>query len=137
MEKNTILTNKTDLLTKIIGLFTIALFAIILFSKCFYLFDILPVPIAVAGCIAVLLLIILALKFNRVIISAFHTILSKLESLSYSKMLIIIICLSLVTKIVSIIVLRINSIDDHSDIDVYVTTSQDLVELGYAQHHAN
>lgn len=128
---------QTDLLTKIIGLFTIALFAIILFSKCFYLFDILPVPIAVAGCIAVLLLIILALKFNRVIINAFHTILSKLESLSYSKMLIIIMCLSLVTKIVSIIVLRINSIDDHSDIDVYVTTSQDLVELGYAQHHAN
>lgn len=131
------LDRQTDLLTRIIGLFTIAFFVIILFTKCFYLFDIFPVPIAVVGSIVILLLTILAFKFNRVIISTFKIILSKLNSLSFSKMLIIIICFSLVTKVLSIAVLRINSIDDHSDINVYVTTSKDLAETGQAQQYAN
>lgn len=136
-DKNVMIDRKTDFFTRMIGLVTIALFVIILFSKCIYLFDTLPVPIAVAVCIVILVLTILVLKFHHVIVSAFHTLLSKLESLSYSKMLIIIICISLVTKIVSTLVLQINSIDDHSDMDVYVTTSQDLAELGYAQRHAD
>ena len=57
--------------------------------------------------------------------------------LSYSKMLIILISISLITKILAIFIFQINSINDHSDIAVYVDTSKDLVELGYAQQHAN
>lgn len=129
--------DRQDIITKIIGYISIALFALIILSKVFYLFDIIFFPIAIVGSVVLVLFCVIVFKFNNVISEKISIVLSKLSSLSYSKMLISVIGLSLITKTIAIIVFQINSINHHPDINVYVTTSQDLVELGYAQHYAD
>ena len=128
---------RVDIITKLIGLCSIVLFFLIILAKCFYLFNILSFPIAVVGSIVLLLCSIIVFKYNHVVSEKTSIVLSKLSSINYTKMLVIVIGLSLITKIIAIIVLQINSIDHHPDINVYVTTSQDLVESGYAQHYAD
>lgn len=127
---------RTDVITKAIGLITIALFLVIILAKGFYLYDLLPTIIASVACIFVLVSVVPLFKYNSYVSNVTNSILSHISTLSYSKMLAIIIGVSLISKILAIVFFQINSIDSHPDINVYVNTSNEFVEFGYAQKYA-
>ena len=43
----------------------------------------------------------------------------------------------MITKFIAVMAFHINSIDDHSDINVYVTTSKELADYGMVKQYAN
>lgn len=66
----------------------------------------------------------------------FNIISACINKYSYKRLLFIIITVSLLSKLVALVLFQINSIDDHSDINVYVTTSKELAECGIAEQYA-
>ena len=104
--------------------------------KCAYLFNILPSTLAVVGTVGILTICILAIVFWQRI---YDTILWKvkgIDKLSYKKMLIIIAAISFITKLLAIAIFHIESLNDGSDIDVYVTAAYELGTTGMATTHA-
>lgn len=115
--------------------FTIFAFLIV-GNKCAYLFNILPTMVAAAGTVGIILLCVAAFMFWQSIYDAVSAKLKGIDKLSYRKMLIIMAAVSLVTKLLAIAVFRIESLNDGSDIDVYVGAAYELGTTGIATTHA-
>lgn len=127
---------KNDSLTKIISFFAIILFFLIVIAKTVYLFDIFPAIVAVIGCAALATIVFLWFKFDSIndnTVKVFYFA----DDMSYKKKLLLLSLLSLTTKLLAILVFRIDSINAHPDINVYVTTSNELAENGVANSYAN
>lgn len=114
----------------------IVLIAIIIGIKCAYLYSILPSALATAGTIGIILLCIVAFVFFQRLLNAFSLKIIWLNQLSYKKMIAIIMLFSLITKLLAIAIFRIESLNDGSDIDVYVTTALELGTTGVATSYA-
>ncbi len=121
---------------KIIGYIFIVFMLCIILAKSTYLFELLPPYIAVAGVLGILGLVILVFKFYDKIIQKLSGVTEFISKISYKKMIIIISITSLATKFLAIFLLNINSINNHPDINVYVTTSNELVNYGTAKTFA-
>lgn len=104
--------------------------------KCMYLFNILPTMFAAAGAAGILLLCILAFLFWQRLYDGIANRMKGIERLSYGKMLIIIAAISLITKLLAIAVFHVESLNDGSDIDVYVGAAYELGTTGIATSHA-
>ncbi len=128
---------KSDVLSKIIGVFFIILFAFILAGKCLYLFNVLPFSVSIVGTGAIIFIFLGICKYYYNIIDKLSNILYIIRKQSYLKLLFIIVIVSLLTKIIALFVLNINSIDSHPDINVYVTSASELSENGIVERFAN
>lgn len=104
--------------------------------KCLYLFNILPALLAAAGTAGIVLFCILAFFFWQKIYDLTAVKLKIVRRLSYGKMLIIIAVVSFATKLLSIMIFHVESLNDGSDIDVYVTAAYELGTMGRAVSHA-
>ena len=135
MEQST--QNRPDLISKIIGFFCIALFAVIILSKCIYLFDLVPNLIAVVGSVFIVTLCVVVIIKYDYIISKINIFFTRINGIGYGKLIIFIAIISLITKFIAVMAFHINSIDDHSDINVYVTTSKELADYGMVKQYAN
>lgn len=125
-----------DILTKIISFFAIVLFLIIVIAKGAYLFDLLPVALAAVGCALLITIVFLWFKIDKI-----HEIVIRIFSLadvmSNKKKFLILLFVALSTKLLAVFIFQIVSINDNSDINVYVTTSNELAEYGVAKSYAN
>lgn len=105
-------------------------------AKCAYLFNILPPLPAIAGSGGIILSCVLAFAFWPRIYRAAAARMKGLEKLSYGRMLLILAILSLATKLLAVALFHIESMNDGSDIDVYVTAAYELGTTGVAVSHA-
>ncbi len=113
------------------------LFSILVIAvKCAYLFNIVPFALAAAGTFGIVVICVSAFIFWQRVYDAFSSKLTWINRLSYRKMLIIIALFSLVTKLLAVLILHIESLNDGSDIDVYVTAAYELGTTGTATSHA-
>lgn len=129
--------NRSDIISKIIGFFFIALFAVIIFSKCIYLFGLVPNIIAVASSVFIVTFCVVVIIKHDYIISKINKRFMHINGIGYGKLIIFITIISLITKLIAVMIFHINSIDDHSDINVYVTTSKELSDYGIVKQYAN
>ena len=97
--------------------------AVVVWIKCEYLFNILPAMLAVAGSVGIILLCIVIFAFWQRAYEAISRKLRGIDKLSYGKMLLFIAAISLCTKLLAVLIFHIESLNDGSDIDVYVTGS--------------
>lgn len=104
--------------------------------KCAYFFNILPFMIAAAGSVGVVVLCVLAFFAWQRIYDTTASKLKGIDKLSYEKMLLIIAAVSLITKLLAIVIFHIESLNDGSDIDVYVGAAYELGTAGYVTLHA-
>lgn len=126
-----------DILSKLIGYVFIVLAGLILFAKCIYMFDIFPVPLSIIGILFTVAILILLFKYFDILIYKIKNLIDILNNCSYIKLLLLVITISLVTKIACIFIFDIVSIYDNSDINVYTTTSYELSHYGQAITHAD
>ena len=86
MEQST--QNRPDLISKIIGFFCIALFAVIILSKCIYLFDLVPNLIAVVGSVFIVTLCVVVIIKYDYIISKINIFFTRINGIGYGKLII-------------------------------------------------
>ena len=110
--------------------------AVVVWIKCEYLFNILPAMLAVAGSVGIILLCIVIFAFWQRAYEAISRKLRGIDKLSYGKMLLFIAAISLCTKLLAVLIFHIESLNDGSDIDVYVTAAYELGKTGMATTHA-
>ena len=103
--------------------------------KCMYLFSILPAMLAMAGTVGVFFIIVLGFIFWQRIYDMAAFRLKWLDKLSYTKMILILAAFSLVTKLIAIMIFHVESLNDGSDIDVYVGAAYELGTRGIAVTH--
>ena len=85
------------------------------------MFNVLPSILAVIGTAGIIIICMLAIRFWPVIYDAILLKVRWINKISYRKMLIIIAAISFITKMLAIAIFHIESLNDSSDIDVYVT----------------
>ena len=108
----------------------ILLTVFIALSKIGYLFELVPAVLAIAGIIAIALLCIIAVVNRKVLLKYVWKVMAWLENrLTAKKAIVILIVLSLGSKLASIAVLGIDSLI-HPDINTYVVTAQELLTHG-------
>lgn len=113
------------------------IFAVLVIGiKCVYLFNILPSKLAVAGTIGIVGLCLLAFVFWQKIYDVVALKLKGINNLAYWKLLIIIGAVSFITKLLAIMIFHVESLNDGSDIDVYVRAAYELGTTGVATEHA-
>lgn len=128
-------TDRQDIISRIITAFFILLLFMILSIKINYIFEIVPVLIAVLGSLVLIFALLFLYKFYDAIMNKICSALAFVKRISYIKMLIILVFVSLFTKLVCIFVFRIDSINSHPDINVYITTSKELARNGFASKY--
>lgn len=123
---------KHNLLNRVIQNCFAIMIALIILDKSYFLFQLLPTSIALLGIVGIIVLLVCICNFWEKIYNLSSTIFEWLNKKTTTKTAIVyIILLSFSLKIVSILVLQINSLI-HPDIDVYVTTASELVKMGRA-----
>lgn len=135
MIKPNYLHRSNDILTKIITTFAIVLFFCIVIAKGAYLFDIVPVVVAIVGCGILAILIFSYFRINK-IRQIIYNLFSLADDLSYKRKFLLLLLTSLITKLLAIFIFQINSLI-HPDINVYVTTSNEIAEYGVAKSFAD
>ena len=117
------------------GCFMILLVVICL-SKYAYLYELLPYPVACGGVVLLVALLLIFLRaWNKGVALGKQFLDQIAKRISPEMMAIILAIGSLLTKLVVIRVLNIDSLI-HPDIDVYVTTARELSECGIAKAYA-
>ena len=106
-------------------------------SKLIFIFRLVPFVVGLIACFALFALCAFAIIKRKQIIRIITSFLNRIDDISYKKLLFFIALLSLLTKALAVFVFQINSIDDHSDINVYVTTSKELSENMLAETYAD
>ena len=135
MRKPNCLHRSNDILTKIITTFATVLFFCIVIVKGAYLFDIIPIVVAIVGCGILTIIIFSYFRINK-IRQIIYNLFSFADDLSYKRKILLLLLTSLITKLLAISIFQINSLI-HPDINVYVTTSNEIAEYGVAKSYAN
>lgn len=101
-----------------------------------YLFDIVSLKIACVGILGIAAIVFILFRYGDRLYANAVLILKPIYRIRYRKLLIIIIALSVITKFTAIAVFHINSIDDGSDIHVYVTSAYEFATRGLVSSYA-
>lgn len=130
------MSDRQDILSKIIGYIFFGLLICIVLSKLIYIFRLVPFVVGLIVCFILFAFCAFAMLKRKQIKCVFASFLNRIDGISYRKLLFLIVLLSLLTKSLAVFAFQINSIDDHSDINVYVTTSKELSDNMIAETYA-
>lgn len=133
------LPNHSSIMRVLVGTITscfTVLAVMIVLTKAAYLFDLLPTVIAAAGIICLLILAGTIICFRNKLWDILINMTTYLDQkMTYRTALVILIALSIGTKVLSIAVFGIDSLV-HPDIHTYVVTAQELISQGSAVTYA-
>lgn len=120
------------ILNGIISFCFVMLMGLIVVNKFAFLFEMLPSFIAILGVVVIVVLVFCIFIFWKEIYGFFSSIFAWLDRKTTVKTaLLYLTLLSLLVKIIVILFMKINSLI-HPDINVYVTTASELIEIGHA-----
>ena len=131
------LDKKLDFFSNSIGKLFFLLIVGIILSKFFYILNLVPIVIGVSASVIIAIIYVVVLKHISRIKKTIIIKLSCIEQASYKKLLLIIIAFSIITKIITILVFQIQSIEHHYDINVYVTSSKEFADYGTVKEYAD
>ena len=129
-EKKVVKAGKTESFFK---LCFILLTGIIIWAKFYYISKDLPDRYSVIFLFLLLLVCFASFcyrnkMYDRISVRSFFW-----DKVSYNAMIFIIIAVSLITKLLAIVVFKIDSINNHPDINIYVTSANELGTTGFVQ----
>lgn len=105
-------------------------------SKILYLFSLVSTIIVFTFIVVTVFLFLFFNKIKIKLQSTINRISEFVKQISLKKLLLFLIIISVASKIVAIFLFQIFSIDDHSDINVYVTSSKEFADDGVVKQYA-
>lgn len=126
---------KKDTISKITEYIFIIFFSCIVLTKLVYPYKLVPWYLATAGMVAIISIFIF--KKYDYICKKLNNLFNFIDKISYLKMILFIIGISLVTKILAIFIFNIYSVNLNSDVKTYIISADEFAKYGIVKTQAD